>query len=156
MRRYGERSTERGDPLFQYSSLRTPYSSLRTSYSSLRTQYTTMVDLRSDTVTRPDEGMRRAMYEAEVGDDAYAEDPSVNQLEAEVADLLGKEAAVFVPSGTMGNQLGLLVHTRRGAEVVLERGCHIFNHEGGAGAWLSGRALPARLRQCHRNAPPPR
>ncbi len=97
-----------------------------------------MVDLRSDTVTCPDEGMRRAMYEAEVGDDVFGEDPTINRLEAKVAEDLGKEAAVFVPSGTMGNQLGLLAHTRRGAEVILERGCHIFNHEGGAGAWLSG------------------
>ena len=82
--------------------------------------------------------MRRAMFEAEVGDDVYGEDPTVNQLEARVAQLLGKEAAVFIPSGTMGNQLGLLVHARRGGEVIFERGCHIFNHEGGAGPWLSG------------------
>ena len=82
--------------------------------------------------------MRRAMFEAEVGDDVYGEDPSVNLLESRVAEILGKEAALFVPSGTMGNQLALLVHTERGTEVIVERYCHIFNHEAAAGSWLSG------------------
>lgn len=97
-----------------------------------------MVDLRSDTVTRPTDDMRRAMYIAEVGDDVYGEDPTVAKLQNVAADLLGKEAALFVPSGTMANQLGLLVHAGMGHEVIVERKSHIFNHEGGAAAWLSG------------------
>ena len=82
--------------------------------------------------------MRRAIAEAAVGDDVYGEDPTVKALEMQVASLLKKEAALFVPSGTMGNQLGLLVHTSRATEVILERSCHILNHEGAAGSWLSG------------------
>ena len=97
-----------------------------------------MIDLRSDTVTRPTEGMRRAMYEAEVGDDVFGEDPTVNLLQEEVADLLGKEAALFVPTGVMGNQLGIKVHTQPGDEVLLERTSHILNHESGAPGLLSG------------------
>ncbi len=97
-----------------------------------------MIDLRSDTVTRPTEGMRRAMYEAEVGDDVFGEDPTVNRLQEEVAALLGKEAALFVPSGVMGNQLGLKVHTQPGDEVLVERTSHIFNYESGAPGLLSG------------------
>jgi len=77
------------------------------------------IDLRSDTVTRPSPGMRQAMAAAPVGDDQYGEDPSVNRLQERVADLLGKEAALFVPSGTMANQIGLKVLTRPGDEVVL-------------------------------------
>ncbi len=100
-----------------------------------------MIDLRSDTVTRPDEGMRRAMYEAEVGDDVFGEDPTVRRLEETVAALLGKEAALFVPSGTMGNQLALKVHTRPADEVIVERTCHIFNYESGAPGLLSGVVL---------------
>ncbi|QXD14636.1 aminotransferase class I/II-fold pyridoxal phosphate-dependent enzyme [Rhodocaloribacter litoris] len=99
------------------------------------------IDLRSDTVTQPTEGMRRAMYEAEVGDDVFGEDPTVRRLEETVAALLGKEAALFVPSGTMGNQLALKVHTRPGDEVILERTCHIFNYESGAPGLLSGVVL---------------
>ncbi len=97
-----------------------------------------MIDLRSDTVTRPTDGMRRAMYEAEVGDDVFGEDPTVNRLQDTVASLLGKEAALFVPSGVMGNQLGLKVHTQPGDEVILERSSHIFNYESGAPGLLSG------------------
>ena len=78
-------------------------------------------DLRSDTVTKPSEGMRRAMADAEVGDDVYGEDPSVRALEERTADLLGKERALFVPSGTMANQIALLLHTRPGDEVIVER-----------------------------------
>ena len=96
------------------------------------------IDLRSDTVTRPGEGMRRAIFEAEVGDNIYGEDPTVNRLQADVAALLGKEDAIFVPSGIMANQLALLVHTHPGAEIILERKCHIFNHEGGATGFLAG------------------
>lgn len=97
-----------------------------------------MIDLRSDTVTQPSEGMRRAMYEAEVGDDVYGEDPTVNRLQERVADRLGTEAALFVPSGTMANQICLHVLTDPGDEILLERGAHIFNYESGAAGLLSG------------------
>lgn len=96
------------------------------------------IDLRSDTITRPSEGMRQAMYEAEVGDDVYGEDPTVNQLQERVAALLGKEAALFVPSGTMANQICLHVLTEPGDEVILEQGSHVFNYESGAAGLLSG------------------
>ena len=96
------------------------------------------VDLRSDTLTRPTPTMRRAMANAEVGDDVYGEDPTVKRLEATVAERLGKEAALFVPSGTMSNQLALIVHTRPGDEAIVERGAHVVNYESGAGAVLSG------------------
>jgi threonine aldolase len=100
-----------------------------------------MIDLRSDTVTRPSEGMRQAMYEAEVGDDVYGEDPTVNRLQERIADRLGTEAALFVPSGTMANQLCLHVLTEPGDEVILERGAHVFNYESGAAGILSGLQL---------------
>ena len=96
------------------------------------------IDLRSDTVTRPSPGMRRAMAEAEVGDDQYGEDPCVNRLQERIAGVLGKEAALFVPSGTMANQIGLKVLTRAGDEVVLGHEAHIVWHEAGAGAANSG------------------
>ena len=96
-----------------------------------------MIDLRSDTVTRPSPGMREAMFKAEVGDDVFGEDPSIVALQQKVAELLGKEAALFLPSGVMANQLGVLVHTSPGTEVVLDRRCHIFNYEGAAPAWLA-------------------
>jgi threonine aldolase len=104
-----------------------------------------LIDLRSDTVTRPTEGMRRAMLEAPVGDDVFGEDPTVNRLEEYVADLLGKEAAVYAPSGTMTNQIGVHVGTNRGEEVLLHEGAHIFVYEAGAPAMLSSlqlRTLP--------------
>ena len=97
-----------------------------------------MVDLRSDTVTRPTSAMRRAMAEAEVGDDVFGEDPTVQQLEARVAEMLGKEAAVFVPSGVMGNQIALRVHTRPADEVVVAERSHIYHYEGAAPAALWG------------------
>jgi len=97
-----------------------------------------MIDLRSDTVTTPTPAMRKAMYEAEVGDDVFGDDPTVIELERFTAELLGKEAAVFVPSGTMANQLAVRVHTRGGDEILLESGAHIFNSEAGAAAALSG------------------
>ena len=97
-----------------------------------------MIDLRSDTVTRPSSGMRQAMAAAPVGDDQYGEDPSVNRLQDRIAELLGKEAALFVPSGTMANQIGLKVLTRPGDEVVLGHEAHIVWHESGAGAANSG------------------
>jgi threonine aldolase len=96
------------------------------------------VDLRSDTVTRPTEAMRRVMYEAEVGDDVYGEDPTVDKLQRYTAELLGKEAALFVPSGTMANQICLNVLTNPGDEVICEKDCHIFNYESGSPAALSG------------------
>jgi len=83
------------------------------------------VDLRSDTVTKPTPDMRQAMYEAEVGDDVYREDPTVNRLEALAAELTGKEAGLFVLSGTMGNQVAVLAHTNRGDEVICEAESHI-------------------------------
>jgi threonine aldolase len=105
------------------------------------------VDLRSDTVTRPSEGMRRAMYDAEVGDDVFGEDPTAILLEKEVARLLGKEAALFLPSGTMGNQIGIRLHTEPGDEVICEADSHIAHYESGAPAALSGvllRTVPGR------------
>ena len=101
------------------------------------TQPTESVDLRSDTVTRPSPGMRRAMAEAPVGDDQYGEDPSVNRLQERIAELLGKEAALFVPSGTMSNQIALKLLTRPGDEVLVAD-AHIMWLEAGAGAANSG------------------
>ena len=95
-------------------------------------------DFRSDTVTRPTAAMRRAMAEAEVGDDVYREDPTVRLLEETTAELLGMPAALFVPSGTMGNQISLRVHARSGTEVILEAKSHIFHYEMGGMASLSG------------------
>jgi threonine aldolase len=96
------------------------------------------VDLRSDTVTRPSPEMRRAMAEAEVGDDVFGEDPTAQRLEARTAELLGKEAALFVPSGTMANQLALLLHCRRGDAVVLGEGTHCMVFETGGAAATAG------------------
>ena len=97
-----------------------------------------MIDLRSDTVTKPSEQMRKAMYQAEVGDDVYKEDPTINKLEEYTAELLGKEAALFVTSGVMGNQICLNVHTQPGDEVICESDAHIFQYESGSPAALSG------------------
>jgi threonine aldolase len=97
-----------------------------------------MIDLRSDTVTKPTEEMRKAAYEAEVGDDVYGEDPTVKRLEETAADLLGKEAALFVTSGTQGNQLSVLTHCRSGQEIILEEDSHIFYYESGASAAFAG------------------
>ena len=96
------------------------------------------IDLRSDTVTRPSAGMRRAMAEAPVGDDQYGDDPSVNLLQERIAEMLGKEAALFVPSGTMANQIGLKLLTRPGDDVVVGDEAHIVWHESGAAAANSG------------------
>jgi len=97
-----------------------------------------VVDLRSDTVTRPTGQMRTAMATAEVGDDVYGEDPTVRALEERVADLLGTEAALFVPSGTMANQIALRSHTKPGDEVVISRDAHCWRHESGALAAIAG------------------
>ncbi|MEO1636343.1 MAG: low-specificity L-threonine aldolase [Cyanobacteria bacterium J06631_9] len=105
-----------------------------------------MIDLRSDTVTQPTAAMRQAMMQAPVGDDVMGDDPTVNELEAYVADLLGKEAAVYMPSGTMTNQVALRSHTQPGDEIVLEAEAHIYYYEGGGPAALSGvscRLLPS-------------
>jgi threonine aldolase len=98
----------------------------------------TPIDLRSDTVTRPTPAMRRAMAEAEVGDDVYGEDPNVHRLEERIAERLGFPAALFVPSGTQGNQVAVGVHCRPGEEVILEEGSHAFHYENGALAALWG------------------
>jgi threonine aldolase len=97
-----------------------------------------VVDLRSDTVTRPTGQMRAAMATAEVGDDVYGEDPTVRALEERVADLIGTEAALFVPSGTMANQIALRAHTKPGDEVVISRDAHCWRHESGALAAIAG------------------
>ena len=97
-----------------------------------------VVDLRSDTVTQPSPEMRQAMYEAELGDDVYGEDPSVNRLEAMAAERLGKEAAVFVASGTMGNLVSVLSHAGRGDEIILGNRAHIFRSEAGGASALGG------------------
>lgn len=98
----------------------------------------TPIDLRSDTVTRPSPAMRQAMAAADVGDDQYGEDPSVNRLQDEVATLLGKEAALFLPTGTMANQVAIKVLTRPGDDVIVPVEAHIVWHETGAGAANSG------------------
>lgn len=97
-----------------------------------------MIDLRSDTVTRPTDGMRDAMASAPVGDDVFGEDPTINELEEYIAELFGKESALYVPSGTMANQVSIAAHTQPGDEIICERGCHIFNYECGSPAMLSG------------------
>lgn len=96
-----------------------------------------IIDLRSDTVTKPSPAMREAMAKAPVGDDVFGEDPTVNLLQQKVAELLGKEAALYVPSGSMGNQICIKVHTKPGDEIIAEQGAHIFNYETGAIAFLS-------------------
>ncbi|GHV42840.1 threonine aldolase [Spirochaetia bacterium] len=128
-----------------------------------------MIDIRSDTVTQPTAAMRKAMAEAEVGDDVFGDDPSVNKLEELGAELSGKEASVFVPSGTFGNQLALFTWCRRGTEVILGEDCHIIQHEAAAASIIAGvqtrpiaapdgvlteEALRKRLRKQDLHAPP--
>jgi threonine aldolase len=96
------------------------------------------IDMRSDTVTQPTDEMREAMYRAEVGDDVYGDDPTVKKLEEYAASLVGKEAALFVPSGTFGNQLAIFTHCARGNEVILGDDCHIVVHEAGAASVIAG------------------
>ena len=97
-----------------------------------------MIDLRSDTLTKPSQEMRAAMAAAEVGDDVYGEDPAVNRLEARAAEIFGREAAVFVPTGTMGNQIAIRLHTRPGQEIVCESRSHILDWEMASAAVFSG------------------
>src|ERR671917_1943978 len=97
-----------------------------------------MIDLRSDTVTQPTPAMREAMAHAEVGDDVYGEDPAVNRLQELAAEMLGKEAALLVASGTMGNLASLLAHCGRGDEVILGDESHIFHYEQGGASALGG------------------
>ena len=104
-----------------------------------------MIDLRSDTITQPTEQMRRAMAQAQVGDDVFGEDPTIRALEERTAEILGTEAAVYMPSGTMTNQVALRCWTQSGDEVLLADNAHIFHYEGGAPAAVSGvlcRMLP--------------
>ena len=96
------------------------------------------IDFRSDTVTKPTPEMRRAMAEAEVGDDVYGEDPTVNRLERRAAEILGKEAALLVPTGTMANTIGVKLHTEHGQEVICETRSHVYNYELAMMAWFSG------------------
>jgi len=98
----------------------------------------TMIDIRSDTVTKPTDAMRKAMAEAPVGDDVFGEDPTINKLEKLGAEMLGKEAAVFVPSGTFGNQLALFAWCQRGTEALLGEECHIIQHEAGGASVIAG------------------
>src|ERR1035437_4457160 len=100
-----------------------------------------IIDLRSDTVTLPTDEMRKAMFTAEVGDDVYGEDPTINRLEALAAQKLGKEAALFTVSGTMSNLIAVLTHTRHGNEIILGSGAHIFQHEVGGASALGGVVL---------------
>jgi threonine aldolase len=97
-----------------------------------------VIDLRSDTVTKPTPAMRRAMAEAEVGDDVYGEDPTVNHLERRAAEILGKPAALFVPTGSMGNAIGIRLHTKHGDEVICDHRAHILDWELAMHAWFSG------------------
>ncbi len=106
-----------------------------------------VIDLRSDTVTLPTPAMRQAMASAELGDDVFGDDPTVNRLQERVAEVLGKEAALFVPSGTMGNQVAVRTHTEPGDEIVLDANAHIYYFEGGGPAALAGvmcRCLPGK------------
>ena len=104
-----------------------------------------IVDLRSDTLTKPSPEMRRAMAEAEVGDDVFGEDPTVNLLEKEIAARVGEEAALFVPSGTMANQIAIRSQAQPGDEILLEADCHVFNYESGGAAALAG-LLPRQIK----------
>ena len=96
------------------------------------------IDVRSDTVTQPTPAMREAMFNAEVGDDVYGDDPTVRALEQLAAEKLGKQAALFVPTGNFGNQLAIFTHCQRGDEVILEEGRHIVWHETGGAAVIGG------------------
>ena len=102
-----------------------------------------MIDLRSDTVTKPTPAMRKAMAEAEVGDDVYGEDPTVNLLQLKAAEIFGKEAALFCPTGSMGNQIAVKLHTKAGDEIIIEERGHILNWEMGMPAIAAGVTIRA-------------
>ena len=97
-----------------------------------------LIDLRSDTVTKPTKGMLKAMMDAQVGDDVYKEDPTVNELEERIADMFGKEKALFFPTGTMANQTAIKLHTNPGDQVICDKDAHIYNYEGGGASFNSG------------------
>ncbi|MEA2066323.1 MAG: low-specificity L-threonine aldolase [Thermotogota bacterium] len=109
------------------------------------------IDIRSDTVTTPTPKMRKAMYKAEVGDDVYGDDPTVNKLEKLAAGILGKEDALFVPSGTFGNQLAIMTHTNMGDEIILADSNHIFIHEVGASSVIA--SVQLRTLECEDGQP---
>ena len=100
-----------------------------------------VIDLRSDTVTKPSPGMLDAMMKAKVGDDVFGEDPSINELEAATAKMFGMEGAIFCPSGTMTNQIAIKCHTQPGDEVICDESAHIYQYEGGGVAFNSGASL---------------
>jgi threonine aldolase len=114
------------------------HTSAADSETAVRERLKTAIDLRSDTVTKPSPEMRQAMFEAEVGDDVYGEDPTVNQLEKRAAEIFGREAALFVPSGTMGNQIAIKLHTHHGQEIVCHERAHVFEYEMAMMAHFSG------------------
>uniref|UniRef100_UPI00404B2350 threonine aldolase family protein n=1 Tax=Gelidibacter sp. TaxID=2018083 RepID=UPI00404B2350 len=107
-----------------------------------------LIDLRSDTVTKPTKGMLKAMMNAEVGDDVYIEDPTVNALEERIADMFGKEKALFFPTGTMANQTAIKLHTNPGDQVICDKDAHIYNYEGGGASFNSG--VSCKLLNGHR------
>jgi threonine aldolase len=131
---------KRTHPLFNkagFATLFSPTPLERGYHQQITNQKSEMIDLRSDTVTRPTPEMLKAMTEAEVGDDVFSEDPTVNAFEKKMAEMFGMEAGLFVPSGTMSNQLCLAVLTRPGDEVIIDELGHVFNYESGAAAHLS-------------------
>src|SRR6266566_8375735 len=114
------------------------YASAADSEATVHQRSSEVIDLRSDTVTKPSPEMRRAMFEADVGDDVYGEDPTINRLEQRAAEIFEREAAIFVPSGTMGNQIAIKIHTRPGQEIICEERAHVFNYEMAMLAHFSG------------------
>ncbi len=114
------------------------YTSAADSETTASQHSSEVIDLRSDTFTKPSPEMRRAMFEAEVGDDVYGEDPTINRLEKRAAEIFGREAALFVPSGTMGNQIAIKLHTHHGQEVICEARSHVFEYEMAMMAHFSG------------------
>ena len=114
------------------------HTSAADSEATARQHSSEVIDLRSDTVTKPSPEMRRAMFEAEVGDDVYAEDPTINRLEKRAAEVFGREAALFVPSGTMGNQIAIKLHTHHGQEIICDERSHVFEYEMAMMAHFSG------------------
>src|SRR5579864_5793116 len=114
------------------------HSSATDSEATARQHSSEVIELRSDTFTQPSPEMRRAMAEAEVGDDVYGEDPTINRLERRAAEIFGREAALFVPSGTMGNQIAIKLHTHHGNEIVCHERAHVFEYEMAMMAHFSG------------------